>query len=47
MNGLNQLKILMIKLIKKVFFDPRLGKLKIFILVGTGAVFIDYIFNED
>jgi putative flippase GtrA len=34
----------MIKLIKKILFDPRLEKLKLFILVGIGAVFIDYIF---
>ena len=34
----------MFKLIKKILFDPRLGKLKLFILVGIGAVFIDYIF---
>ena len=44
MNGLNQSNLLMFRVFKKVLSGSRLAKVKLFVLIGLVAVFIDYLF---
>ena len=44
MNGLNQSNLLLFRVFKKVLSGSRLAKVKLFVLIGLVAVFIDYLF---